>query len=107
MFFLSPTSLLMHFLHLLHFYRYLPIYPFRVVRSLSQEFFISLENGKTGLFCFTRVGEPVHISELSLLFGVEAAWHTVLICCTMCGTGQPQIGDGGSQPGGRGYFESF
>ena len=36
------------------------------------------------------------------LFVVEAAWHTVLICCTMCGTEQPkeqpQIGDRGSNP---------
>ena len=43
-----------------------------------------------------------HISKLSYLFGVEAAWHTVLICCTMCGTEQPkeqpQIGDRGSNP---------
>ena len=33
-----------------------------------------LENGKTGLFCFTRVGEPAHISKISYPFGVVAAW---------------------------------
>ena len=42
------------------------------------------------------------ISKIFYLFGVEAAWHTVLICCTMCGTEQPkeqpQIGDRGSNP---------
>ena len=46
--------------------------------------------------------ENQHTSKLSYLFGVEAAWHTVLICCTMCGTEQlkeqPQIGDRGSNP---------
>ena len=63
---------------------------------------VLLDNGKTGFFCFTRVGEPAHISKVFYLFGVEATWHTVLICCTMCGTEQPneqpQIGDGGSNP---------
>ena len=61
-----------------------------------------LEHGKTGFFCFTRVGEPAHISKIFYLFGVEAAWHTVLIYLTMCGTEQPkeqsQIGDRGSNP---------
>ena len=33
-----------------------------------------LQNGRTGLFCFTRVGEPAHISKISYSFGVEAAW---------------------------------
>ena len=33
-----------------------------------------LENGKTGLFCFTRVGEPAHISKISFPFRVVAAW---------------------------------
>ena len=46
------------------------------------------------------MGEPAHISKIFYLFGVEAAWHTVLICCTMYGTEQPkeqpQIGDRGS-----------
>ena len=41
-------------------------------------------------FCFTRVGEPALISKISYLFGVEAAWHTVLIGCTMCSTEQPK-----------------
>ena len=48
------------------------------------------------------MGEPVHISKISYPFGVEAAWHTVLTCCTMCGIEQPkeqpQIGDRGSNP---------
>ena len=56
-----------------------------------------MENGKTGFFCFTRVGEPAHIFKIFYLFEVEAAWYTVLICCTMCGTEKPkeqlQIGD--------------
>ena len=63
---------------------------------------ILLANGKTGFFCFTRVGEPAHIAKIFYPFGVEAAWHTVLICCTMCGTEQPkeqpQIGDRRSNP---------
>ena len=46
--------------------------------------------------------ENQHTSKISNLFGVKAAWHTVLICCTMCGTEQPkeqpQISDGGSNP---------
>ena len=37
-----------------------------------------------------EVGEPAHISKISYLFGVKAAWHTVLICFTMCGTEQPK-----------------
>ena len=61
-----------------------------------------LKNGRTGFFCFTRVGGPAHILKISYLFGVEAAWHTVLICCTMCGTEQQkeqlQIGDRDSNP---------
>ena len=72
---------------------------------------ILLENGKTGFFCFTRVGEPAHISEISYPFGVEAACHTVLICCTMCGTEQPkeqpQIGDKGSNPVAINQFVIF
>ena len=69
-------------------------------RIFCQKGLILLENGKTGFFCFTRVGEPAHISKISHPFGVTAAWHTVLICCTMCSTEQPkeqpQIGDRGS-----------
>ena len=57
-----------------------------------------MENGKTGFFCFTRVREPAHVSKISYPFGVEAAWHTVLICYTMCGTEEPQIGNRGSNP---------
>ena len=41
-------------------------------------------------------------ANLDYLLAVEAAWHTVLICCTMGGTEQPkeqpQIGDRGSNP---------
>ena len=48
------------------------------------------------------MGELAHISQISYLFGVEAAWHIVLIRCTMCGTEQPkeepQIGNRGSNP---------
>ena len=71
-------------------------------KNFCQKGLILLENGKTGFFCFTKVREPAHISKISHLFGVEAAWHIVLICCTMCGTEQPkeqpQIGDRGSNP---------
>ena len=46
--------------------------------------------------------ENQHTSKISYLFGVEATWHTVSICCTMCGTEQPkeqpQIDDRGSNP---------
>ena len=67
-----------------------------------QKGLILLENGKIGFFCFTRVGEPAHISKISYLFGVELPWHTILICCTMCGVEQPkeqpQISDRGSNP---------
>ena len=73
--------------------------------------FILLENGKTGFFCFSKVGEAAHISKLSYLFGVEAAWHTVLICCTMCGTEgpkeRPQIDDRGSNPVASNQFLIF
>ena len=79
-----------------------------IKQRVLQEFFtknfflLLLENGKTGFFCFTRVGEPAHISKIFYLFLVEQAWHTVLICCTMCGREQPkeqpQIGDRGSNP---------
>ena len=72
------------------------------IKQQCQKGLILLENGKIGFFCFTRVGEPVHISKISYQFGIEAAWHTVLICCTMYGTEppkeQPQIGDRGSNP---------
>ena len=48
------------------------------------------------------MGEPAHISIIFCLFVVEAAWYTVLICCTMCGREQPkeqpQIRDRGSNP---------
>ena len=61
----------------------------------------SWKTAKLNFFC-TRVGEPAHISKIFCLFVVEAAWHTVLICCTMYGTEQPkeqpQIGDRGSNP---------
>ena len=60
----------------------------------------SPEKRQNWILWFTRVGEPAHISKISYLIGVEAAWHTVLICCTMSGTEQtkeqPQIGDRGS-----------
>ena len=78
-----------------------------IKQQVLQEFFankglILLANGKIGFFRFTRVGESAHISKISYLSGVEAAWQTVLICCTMCGTEQQkeqlQIGDRGSNP---------
>ena len=78
-----------------------------IKQQVLQDFFpkkvsFSWKTAKTGFFCFTRVGEPAHISKIFYLFGVEAAWHTVLICCTMCGTEQPkeqrQNGERGSNP---------
>ena len=76
-----------------------------------QKGLILLENGKTGFFCFTRVGEPAHISKLSYLFGVEAAWHSVLICRTMCVTEQPkeqpQTSDRGANPVAINQFSIF
>ena len=48
------------------------------------------------------MGESAHILKISYLFGVEAAWHIVSICCTMCGTEQLkeqlQKGDRGLNP---------
>ena len=76
----------------------------RFYKIFCQKGLILLKNGKTGFFCFTKVGEPAHISKILYLFRVEAAWHTVLICCTMYGTEQPQpkeqpqIGNRGSYP---------
>ena len=73
-----------------------------IKQQVLQEFFcqkglLLLESGKTRFFCSARVGD---ISKISYPFGAEAAWHTVLICFTMCGTEQskeqPQIGDRGS-----------
>ena len=85
--------------------------PDQVLQDFCQKGLILLENGKTGFFRFTRVREPAHISKISYPFGVEAAWHTVLICCTMCGTeqpkDQPQIGDRGSNPVAINQFISF
>ena len=49
---------------------------------------ILLENGKTGLFCFIRVGEA---SILKICHTLEAVWHNVLNCCTMSSAEQPQI----------------
>ena len=48
----------------------------QVLQEFCQKGPIPLENSKTGFFCFTRVGKPAHISKLSHLFGVKAAWHT-------------------------------
>ena len=54
------------------------------------------------ILLFYQQCENQHTSKISYPFGVEAAWHTVLICCTMCGTEQPkeqpQTGDRGSNP---------
>ena len=35
---------------------------------LPRRFLMLLENGKTGLFCFTRVGEPAHIENILLIW---------------------------------------
>ena len=68
----------------------------QVVQELFAKSLIFLENGKTGLFCFSRVGEAANISKLCFNFRVEAAWHTVL---KEQPKEQPQIGDRGSYPG--------
>ena len=57
---------------------------------LAKKVSFSWKAAKLDSFYFTRVGEPGHISKISNLFGVEAEWNTVLICCTMCGTEQPK-----------------
>ena len=77
-----------------------------IKQRVLQEFFankvfFSWKTAKLDSFVVPcRVGEPAHISKIFRLFVVEAAWHTVLICCIMCGTEQPkeqpQIGDRGS-----------
>ena len=50
----------------------------QVYKNFSQKGLNLLKKGKTGFFHFIRVGEPAHISKISYLFGVEAAWHTVV-----------------------------
>ena len=54
------------------------------------------------ILLFYQSGRTSTHTEIFYLFAVEAAWHTVLICCTICGTEQskeqPQIGDRGSNP---------
>ena len=48
------------------------------------------------------LSELAETANIYSMFWVEAAWHNVLNCCTMCGTQQPreqlQIGDRGSNP---------
>ena len=80
-----------------------------IKQQVLQEFFarkvsFSWKTAKLDSFVLPECShcEPAHISKISYPFGVEAAWHTVLICCTMCGTEhpkeQPQIDDRGSNP---------
>ena len=63
-----------------------------IKQQVLQEFFAkkshSPEKRQNWILWFTRVGEPAHILKISYLIGVKAAWHTVLICCTMPGTEQ-------------------
>ena len=74
-----------------------------IKQQVLQEFFankvsISWKMAKLNSF----VLQEWENQQIFYLFRVEAAWHTVLICCTMCGTEQPkeqpQIGDRSSNP---------
>ena len=78
----------------------------RVKQQVVQKFFarkvlFSWKTAKLDSF-LPRVGEAANISKICWRFRVEAAWHTVLSCCTMCGTEQPreqpEIGDRGYNP---------
>ena len=51
-----------------------------------RKFLIFLENGKTGFFCFLRVGEAVSMLKVYYQLHIEAAWLTVLNYCKMCRT---------------------
>ena len=54
------------------------------------------------ILLFYQSGRTSTHRNFFCLFAVEAAVHTVLICCTMCGIEQPkeqpEIGDRGSNP---------
>ena len=52
---------------------------------------IFLKNGKTGFFCFLRVGEAVSMLKVGYQFHIEAAWLTVLNYCTVCRTGRTTL----------------
>ena len=55
-------------------------------RYFFQKDLIFLENGKTGFFCFLRVGEAVSMLKVYYQFYIKVAWLTVLNYCTMCRT---------------------
>ena len=78
--------------------------PDHIKQQVSQEFFakkvsFSWKTAKLDSFVLPE-WENQHTSKISYPFRVEAAWHTVLICCTVCSTEklkeQLQIGDRGS-----------
>ena len=75
-----------------------------IKQQVVQEFFakkvsLSRKTAKLDYFCFIRVGEVGNISKIYYIFWDEAAWYTVLNCCTMCSTEQlreqPKIGNRG------------
>ena len=62
----------------------------------------SWKTGKLNSFVLPEWENQHRYRQYFYLLRVQAAWRTVLICCTMCSTEQPteqpQIGDGGSIP---------
>ena len=70
-----------------------------------------LEAGSKKMPCLRFEGQKVYLDRRHVsvwhIYGITpppppGAWHTILICCTMCGTEQPkeqpQICDRGSNP---------
>ena len=50
----------------------------RVVYHIKQLGLFFLENGKTGFFCFLRMGEAVSMLKVYYQFHIETGWLTVL-----------------------------
>ena len=51
---------------------------FTLSNRYSQKGLIFLENGKTGLFSFLRMGEAVSMLKVYYQFHIETGWLTVL-----------------------------
>ena len=78
-----------------------------IKQRVLQEFFankvsFSWKTAKLDSFVLPEWENQHTYRNFFYLFAVKVAWHTVLTCCTMCGTEQPkeqpQIGDRGSNP---------
>ena len=78
-----------------------------IKQQVLQEFFpkkvsFSWKTAKLDSFILLEWENQHTYRNCLYLFGVEAAWHTVLICCALCGIErpkeQPQIGDRGLNP---------